>query len=63
MAKRVQQVVSLGPGEETEISIPRQQKLEPTAQRHKSGRGLHSLELTGHLGKAEIDIEVLVPHL
>lgn len=63
MAKRVQQVVSLGPGEETELSIPRQQKTESKGRRHKSGRGLHSLELTGHLGKAEIEIEVFVPHL
>lgn len=60
-ATMVEQVMAIKPGEWAELSIPR--ALKNPGPRTKAGSGLHSLELSGRIGKAEIDITLVVPHL
>lgn len=59
MPTMVEQVLALEPGQWTELSLPRELENQP---RTKAGSGLHSLELSGKLGKAELNIEIFVPH-
>jgi hypothetical protein len=61
VATMVEQVMAIEPGEWAELRIPRSQ--EPPGPRTKAGSGLHSLELSGRIGKAEIDITLVVPHI
>ncbi|MCP4446838.1 MAG: hypothetical protein GY811_16040 [Myxococcales bacterium] len=60
MPTMVEQVLALAPGEWTEISLPK--RLNSEQPRTKAGSGLHSLELRGQLGKAQINIEIYMPH-
>ena len=60
MATMVKQELSLAPGSETELVLPRE--LDGEQPRTKSGSGLHSIELRGQLGKATLNIEIIVPH-
>ncbi len=59
MPTMVEQVLALEPGEWAELSLPRELENQP---RTKAGSGLHSLQLTGTLGKADLNIEIFVPH-
>ena len=59
MPTMVDKVLTLEPGATVELEIPRE--LEG-AENTKAGSGLHTLDLTGTLGKAELDIRLFVPH-
>jgi hypothetical protein len=60
MPKFVDQVLKLKPGESTDLVLPRFHPDEE--QNTKAGYGLHSFELQGTLGKAELAIEIFLPH-
>ena len=60
MPTMVEKVLALEPGASVEILLPRQ--LGEEEPRSKAGSGLHSLQLQGRLGLADLDIEIFVPH-
>jgi hypothetical protein len=60
MPTLVEQVLTLQPGASTELELPR--VIDSAAPRSKAGSGLHTLNLSGRLGRAELDIEIFVPH-
>jgi hypothetical protein len=59
MPTMVDKLLALEPGQRVELEFPRQLEGAP---RTKGGSGLHSLDISGTLGKAELDISLFVPH-
>lgn len=59
MASYEARELPLGPGAELELALERQSGTEPS--RTKLGSDLRSLQLTGRLGQAELDIDILLP--
>jgi len=58
MPTMVNKVLALEPGASVEIDLPRNLAPQKAGMRRKGGSGLHSLELSGTLGKAEINIKI-----
>ncbi len=53
--------LSLEPGQSTPLEFPRQLDGSEYRPERRGGSSLYSLELRGQLGKARVDIEILVP--